>query len=163
MSDPQMPDMGSLFGMAMDMQQQMAHAQQALHAEVVEGQAGGGVVRVEVTGAMDFTSVTIDAEVVDPSDVEMLQDLVLAAIHDAVSQVNALQSNAMGPLGNVDLSSLDFGGTGGLDGILGLHSGAGILDDEEHDDEEHDDEEHDDEEHDDEEHDDEEHDDEEHA
>lgn len=125
MSDvPQLPDMGSLFGMAMEMQQQMVAAQESLLDAVVEGQAGGGVVRVVVTGAMDFRSITIAPEAVDPDDVEMLQDLVLAAIHDAVAAVNALQVDAMGPLGTVDLSSL---------GVMELGAAFGSDDDDDED------------------------------
>ena len=73
---------------------------------VVEGVAGGGVVKVTVTAAMDFQSITISPDAVDPDDVEMLQDLVLAALHDAVDQVQELQSGALG--------GVDMGGLGGL-------------------------------------------------
>ena len=65
---------------------------------MVEGHAGGGVVKVEVTGGGEFLSVTIDPQVVDPAEVEMLQDLVLAALRDASSRIADLQQEAMGGL-----------------------------------------------------------------
>ncbi|MFL6265463.1 MAG: YbaB/EbfC family nucleoid-associated protein, partial [Actinomycetes bacterium] len=74
--------------------------------QVVEGQSGGGVVKVSVTGSGEFRSVKIDPKAVDPDDVEMLEDLVLAAIHDAMGQVSDLSQQAMG--------GLDLGGLGGL-------------------------------------------------
>ena len=88
------------------MQADMAAAQDALATETVEGSAGGGVVKVVVTGAGEVQAVRIAPEVVDPDDVEMLEDLVLAAIHDAVGKVNALSQQALG--------GLDLGGLGGL-------------------------------------------------
>ncbi len=97
-----MPDLGSLMEQA---QQMMASAQEAA-AQVVEGSAGGGVVRVEVDGNFTFHSVTIDPSVVDPSDVELLNDLVLAALRDAASQLQDNQSDAMG--------GLDMDGLGGM-------------------------------------------------
>ena len=101
------PDLGGLFEQAQKMQQQLMDAQARAAEQVVEGHAGGGVVKVEVTGGLDFRSVTIDPEVVDPADVEMLQDLVLAAIHDAMARVQELQQDAMGGLG---MGGLDLGG-----------------------------------------------------
>lgn len=120
MADQSMPDMGSLLGMAMEMQQQMAAAQEALTATVVEGAAGGGVVKVAVTGGYEFRSVTISPEVVDPDDVELLADLVLAALHDAAAKVNELQAQAMNPMGGIDVASLDLSDLGGLGDMLGL-------------------------------------------
>jgi DNA-binding YbaB/EbfC family protein len=98
--------MGDLLKQAQKMQEQLMEAQAAAAEQVVEGQAGGGVVKVTVTGGMEFRSVTIDPDAVDPDDVAMLEDLVLAAIHDAVGKVNDLSQQAMG--------SLDMGGLGGL-------------------------------------------------
>ena len=126
--DEAMPDMGSLLGMAMEMQQQMIAAQAEAAEAVVEGQAGGGVVRIEVTGGLEFRAVHIDPAAVDPDDVEMLQDLVLAALHDAVARVNEL-TEAANPLAGMDLANLDLGGMGlgGLDlgGMLG--TGGDVL------------------------------------
>jgi nucleoid-associated protein EbfC len=127
--DDAMPDMGSLLGMAMDMQQQLLAAQEQAASTLVEGQAGGGVVRIEVTGGLEFQAVHIDPDAVDPDDVEMLQDLVLAALHDAVARVNEL-TQAANPLGGMDLGNLDLAGMGlgGLDlgGVLGT-GGAEVL------------------------------------
>ena len=125
--DGTMPDMGSLLGMAMDMQQQLLAAQEQAASTVVEGQAGGGVVRIEVTGGLEFQAVHIDPDAVDPNDVEMLQDLVLAALHDAVTRVNEL-TQAANPLGGMDLGNLDLAGMGlgGLD-LGGMLGGAEVL------------------------------------
>ena len=100
------PNMNDLLKQAQQMSEQLMAAQQAAAEQVVEGHSGGGVVKVEVTGGMEVKSVKIDPSVVDPSDVEMLEDLVLAAIHDAVAKVNDLSQQAMG--------GLDLGGLGGL-------------------------------------------------
>jgi hypothetical protein len=72
--------------MAQQMQADMARVEQELHALQVEGSAGGGVVRAVVTGKQDIVSITIDPSVVDPDDVEMLQDLVVAAVAEALAQ-----------------------------------------------------------------------------
>jgi len=98
-------DMGALFEQASQLQQQMEAAQQEAAETVVEGVAGGGAVKVRVTGGMDFQSVEIDPAAIDPADPEMLQDLVLAALHDAMSQVRELQESMLG-LGGVDLGGL---------------------------------------------------------
>jgi DNA-binding YbaB/EbfC family protein len=129
-ADDAMPDMGSLLGMAMEMQQQMLAAQAEAAEAVVEGQAGGGVVRIEVTGGLEFRAVHIDPTAVDPDDVEMLQDLVLAALHDAVARVNDL-TQAANPLAGMDLADLDLGAMGlDLGGMLGT-GGADVLEVEE--------------------------------
>ena len=103
----QVPDLSQLLQQAQVMQQQLMEAQAQAAEQVVEGVAGGGVVKVTVTGGMDFRSVRIDPSAVDPEDVEMLEDLVLAAIHDAVARVNDLQQESLGGLG------------GALGGLLG--------------------------------------------
>ena len=104
------PDLSAILQQAQAVQEQLMAAQAEAAEQVVEGVAGGGVVRIEVTGGLDFRRVTIDPKAVDPDDVEMLQDLVLAAIHDAVGKANAAQQAAMGSLGGL---------TGGLGGLLG--------------------------------------------
>jgi DNA-binding YbaB/EbfC family protein len=115
----QLPDLGSLLGMAMDLQQKVAAAQEEAATNVVEGQAGGGAVRIAVTGGFEFRSVTITPEALDPDDVEMLQDLVLAALHDAVDRVYELQTAAspMAAMGGLDLGSLDLGPLAGALGV----------------------------------------------
>jgi DNA-binding YbaB/EbfC family protein len=103
---PKQPNMNDLMKQAQKMQEQLMEAQAAAAEQVIEGQAGGGVVKVTVTGGLEFQAVHIDPEAVDPDDVAMLEDLVLAAIHDAVAKVNELSQQAMG--------GLDLGGLGGL-------------------------------------------------
>jgi nucleoid-associated protein EbfC len=78
--------MGNLARMAQQMQADMARVEQELRELQVEGSAGGGVVRAVVTGKQEIVSLTIDPGVVDPEDVEMLQDLVVAAVADALAQ-----------------------------------------------------------------------------
>lgn len=95
-------DLGGLLESA----QQMMAGMQAAADEVVEGSVGGGLVTVEVDGHMNFRSVSIDPKAIDPDDVSLLEDLVLAALRDAAEQLQAGQSGAMG--------GLDLGGLGGL-------------------------------------------------
>ena len=87
--------MANLQRMAQQMQQQMARVQEELESATVEGSAGGGVVRAVVTGKQELVSVTIDPSAVDPDDVEMLQDLVVAAINDALGSSRALAESKM--------------------------------------------------------------------
>lgn len=104
---PDLPDLGGmdLGGLLESAQQMMAGVQAAADA-VVEGSAGGGLVKVEVDGHFDFKSVSISAGAVDPDDVSLLEDLVLAALRDAAQQLQSGQSGALG--------GLDLGGLGGL-------------------------------------------------
>lgn len=94
-------DLGSLMEQASQMQQQMAEAQAAAATTILEGAAGGGAVKVTVTGAGEFRSVHIDPGAVDPDDVALLEDLVLAALHDATTRIQELQAGAMGGLGDL--------------------------------------------------------------
>jgi DNA-binding YbaB/EbfC family protein len=99
-----LPDLASLFGGGgsnalgglLEQAQRMAEAQSAAADEIVVGVAGGGAVRIEATGQGEFRSVTIEPSAVDPADVEMLQDLVLAALHDCTTAIVAVQQRAMG-------------------------------------------------------------------
>ena len=76
--------MANLQRMAQQMQQNMLRVQEELASLVVDGSAGGGVVKAQVTGKQELVSVTIDPSAVDPADVDMLQDLVVAAVNDAL-------------------------------------------------------------------------------
>lgn len=111
------PDLGGLLAQAQEMQQQLMAAQAEAASTVVEGRASGGAVKVEVTGGLEFRSVRIDPSVIDPEDPSLLEDLVLAALHDAMSQVNEMQEGAMGGL---DLGALGAGGQPELGGLGGL-------------------------------------------
>ena len=107
MSEPEDPgfDIGALLEQAQKMQEQVMAAQASAADQVVEGHAGGGLVKVTVTGSMEFRSIYIDPSVVDPNDVEMLEDLILAAVHDAVKQANEINQAAFGNLGLPGLTS----------------------------------------------------------
>ena len=87
--------MGNLAKMAQQMQADMARAQQELDELRVEGSAGGGVIKAVVTGKADIVSVTIDPEVVDPDDLDDLQDLVVAAVADAQTNARAAADEKM--------------------------------------------------------------------
>ena len=102
-SDPQPQglDMSALLEQAQQMQEQLMAAQAQAAEQIVQGHSGGGIVTVEVTGGMEFQKITIDPKAVDPGDVEMLEDLVLAAIRDAVANVQELNQQALGGLGGL--------------------------------------------------------------
>jgi DNA-binding YbaB/EbfC family protein len=105
-------DMGSLLEQAQAMQQQLLEAQAQAAEQVVEGQSGGGVVKVRMTGGMELQAVTIDPSAVDPDDVGMLEDLVLAAVNDAVAKAQeASQAVTSQALGGLDLGGLGLPGT----------------------------------------------------
>ena len=87
--------MANLQRMAQQMQQEMTRVQDELARATIDGSAGGGVVRATVTGKQELVSVTIDPAAVDPADVEMLQDLVVAAINDALAGSRRLAEEKM--------------------------------------------------------------------
>ena len=97
------------------MQADMAAAQDALADTTVEGSSGGGMVKVVVTGTGDVQSVHIKPEVVDPDDVEMLEDLVLAAVTDGLRRSHEKQQESLGGV----TGGLDLGALGDLGGLLG--------------------------------------------
>jgi DNA-binding YbaB/EbfC family protein len=105
------PNLQQLMMQAQKMQQQMASAQAELAEAELTGTAGGGLVTVTVNGGGEVTAIKIDPKVVDPDDVETLEDLVLAALHNATEAVRELTEEKMGPLTS---------GLGGLGGSLGL-------------------------------------------
>jgi DNA-binding YbaB/EbfC family protein len=106
------PNLQQLMKQAQKMQQQMMAAQEELASAEVTGHAGNGLVTATVTGSGELTAVEIDPKVVDPEDVETLQDLVVAAVRDATRQAHELAAEKMGPL------TQGLGGLGG--GIPGL-------------------------------------------
>ena len=94
----QQPNMQQLMKQAQKMQQQMIAAQEELAKTEVQGTAGGGLVTATVTGAGEVVSLKIKPEAVDPDDVESLEDLVVAALHDASRAAQDLTADRMGPL-----------------------------------------------------------------
>ena len=90
--------MSALLAQAQQMQQQLMQAQEELAATDVHGQAGGGLVQVTMKGSGEVVAVSIDPKVVDPDDVETLQDLIVGALADASAQVTSLAQSRLGPL-----------------------------------------------------------------
>lgn len=93
-----MPDMSALLAQAQQMQQQLMEAQEQMANSEVRGQAGGGLVQVTMKGSGEVVGVAIDPKVVDPEDIETLQDLIVGAIADASHQVSSLAQAKLGPL-----------------------------------------------------------------
>ena len=98
MQPGQTPDMSALLAQAQQVQQQLMEAQEALANAEVHGQAGGGLVQVTSKGSGEITAIQIDPKVVDPDDVETLQDLIVGALQDAAKQVTILAQSRLGPL-----------------------------------------------------------------
>jgi DNA-binding YbaB/EbfC family protein len=105
---PPQPNMQQLMKQAQKMQQQLVAAQEEIATQTVEGTAGGGLVKATMTGAGELTALEIDPQAVDADDIETLQDLVVAAVHDAKRVADDLAAKTMGPL------------AGGMGGSLGL-------------------------------------------
>jgi len=100
-------DINKLMHQAQHMQQQMAEAQEQLASETVEASAGGGLVTVRATGNGDIVAIKIDPKAIDPDDPELLEDMVLAAVNEALRSAQSLAQSKLGAL------------TGGL-GLPGL-------------------------------------------
>ena len=96
-------NMQQLMKQAQAMQRKLQEAQEQLAEEEVEGTAGGGVVTVTLKGNKTPVAVSISKDVVDPEDVEMLEDMVLAALQDANKKADELSQELMGPLGGAGL------------------------------------------------------------
>ncbi len=125
-----MPGLDALLSQAMEMQQQVMAAQAEAATQEVVGASGGGAVEITVTGAMEFREVRIAVEAVDPDDVDLLQDLVLAALHDAMAKVNDLQSESLGGFGEMLAGGgLADSGLGGLFGEPAIEAGSHDDDD----------------------------------
>ena len=105
--------MSQILAQAQAMQQQLLAAQAQIAETEVTGQAGGGLVTATVKGTGELTGLSIDPKVVDPDDVETLQDLIIGAVADANAQAQQVASNMLGPLAG------GLGG-GGLPGIPGF-------------------------------------------
>lgn len=93
-----MPNMGQLMKQAQKFQSKMAKLQEELGEKTVEASAGGGMVSVVANGKQELISIKIDREVVDPEDVEMLEDLVMAAANDALTRARDMMNEGMGEL-----------------------------------------------------------------
>ena len=100
-------DMNKLMQQAQQMQQQMAQAQEQLASETVESSAGGGLVTVRATGSGDILEIKVDPKAIDPDDPELLEDMVLAAVNEALRSAQSLAQSKLGAV------------TGGL-GLPGL-------------------------------------------
>jgi nucleoid-associated protein EbfC len=105
------PNMQQMLKQVQKMQADMAAAQERLKDEVVEASAGGGMVTVRVSGDLEVKAVTIEPEAVDPEDVELLQDMVLAATNEALRSAQELASQRLGGITG------GLGGPGGLGGL----------------------------------------------
>ena len=102
-----MPNMGNLLKKAQQLQEKMAKMQEELGEKIVETSAGGGMVTVVANGKQEIVSIKIDPEVVDKEDIEMLEDLVLAAVNDALDQAKQMVSEEMTKLtGGVKIPGL---------------------------------------------------------
>ena len=108
------PNMQQMLKQVQKMQAEMMAAQESLKDERVEASAGGGMVKVVATGELAIESITIDPAAVDPEDVDMLQDTVLAAVNEALRSAQELAATKMG------------GVTGGLGGAGGGLGGLGL-------------------------------------
>ena len=131
---PQPPNLQKMLQQAQDMMAAQQEAQEALKSERVEASAGGGMVKVVATGDLRVESIHLEPDAVDPEDVEMLQDLVLAAVNQALSQAEEIAAKKLEGVsggGGFDpasaLESLGLGGgMGGLGGLGGAPGGGGL-------------------------------------
>jgi len=102
-------NMGNLMKQAQKMQKDMERMQDELKEKAVEATAGGGAVKVIATGKKEIQEISINPEVVDPEDVEMLQDLILAAVNEALRKADEMVNSEMSKI---------TGGMGGLGGLF---------------------------------------------
>jgi DNA-binding YbaB/EbfC family protein len=112
---PRLPNMQQTLKQLQRMQQAMEVAQEELKDEIVEASAGGGMVKAAVSGALELKSIQIDPSAVDPEDVEILADMVLAAVNEALRAAQELAAGKLGAAGQ----GLDLQDLGGL-GLPGL-------------------------------------------
>jgi nucleoid-associated protein EbfC len=107
------PNLNQLLKQAQQMQAEMAKAQEQLKNETVEASAGGGMVKVTMTGDMQLREITISPDAIDPEDPELLQDMVTAAVNEALRSAQELAASRMGGIAGL-------GGAGGLPGLPGM-------------------------------------------
>jgi nucleoid-associated protein EbfC len=105
------PNMNAMLKQVQKMQEDMAKAQEELKNEVVEASAGGGMVTVKISGDLEVREVRIDPQAVDPDDVELLQDMVLAAMNEAIRSAQELAASKM------NAAAGGLAGPGGLGGL----------------------------------------------
>jgi len=110
---PQGPNINQLLKQAQQMQAEMAKAQEQLKDETVEASAGGGMIKVTMTGDMQLREITISPEAIDPEDPELLQDMVTAAVNEALRAAQELAASKMGGIAGL-------GGGGGIPGLPGM-------------------------------------------
>ena len=102
-------NMQQMMKQARKMQEQLAAAQETIAQSTVDASAGGGMVKVTVSGDMQVTSLKIDPEAIDPEDVEMLQDMVIAAVNEAMRGVGELANRQMGAVtGGLNIPGMPF-------------------------------------------------------
>jgi DNA-binding YbaB/EbfC family protein len=105
------PNLNQMMRQVQQMQAEMMKAQEELKNEVVEASAGGGMVTVKISGDLELRELRIDPEAVDPEDVELLQDMVQAAVNEAIRSAQELAASKMGA------ATGGLGGPGGLGGM----------------------------------------------
>jgi DNA-binding YbaB/EbfC family protein len=105
------PDLGAMMKQVQQMQAEMAKAQEELKEESIEASAGGGMVKVKMSGDLRLLELTIQPDAIDPEDADLLQDMVLAAVNEAIRSAQELANAKMGGI---------TGGLGGGAGGLGL-------------------------------------------
>lgn len=99
--------MGNMLKQAQKMQAEMERVQTEMEEEIVESSAGGGMVTVKVTGKKQLTEINIKPEAVDPEDVEMLQDLIMVAVNEAIKKADEMMQEKMGKItGGINLPGL---------------------------------------------------------
>jgi DNA-binding YbaB/EbfC family protein len=103
-------DMNKLLQQVQQMQEQMGEAQEQLAKETVEASAGGGMVTVKATGALEITEIKISPEAIDPDDPELLADMVLAAVNEAIRSAQSLAESRLGGLAGGALGGLGLPG-----------------------------------------------------
>ena len=99
-------NMNALMKQAQKMQKQMEETQAALADQVIETTSGGGAVKVSITGKKEIKEIKISPDVVDPDDVEMLEDLILSAVNEAVRQADEVASGAMSKITGGNLGGM---------------------------------------------------------